>query len=272
MPKGSAEPLKGGASRGKLPFEYPALLLALALVMLTVLEFIENRKWLILVCCLPSAVIAGIALLGKAQRRKPRLFFLLYGFYLLWLALGVFWAVSGRFFLREYSKQLFTLPLMLYIFFLLPRREGSVRKLLFLLSAVGAFYAILSIDNATVGLSHALLYLIPGFREANTGYESGTRLFGLFANGNISAGTLAICIIFSLYLLESAENRRERVFAVVFASLQASTFLLNFSLGASGFFLLSVIVYLAFAGMASTAVLIRASAAVTSVTPPVTAC
>lgn len=250
---------KGGGSPAilrRFPFEYPALLLALALVMLTILQFIENQKWLILICCLLSALIAGIVLFGKG-RRKPRLFFLLYAAYLLWLGLGVFWAVSGRFFLREYSKQLFVLPLMLFIFFLLPRKEASIRKLLFLLSAVGAFYAILSIDNATAGLSHSLLYLIPGFREAKTGYEAGTRLFGVFANGNISAGILAICIILSLYLLESSENRRQRVFAVIFAAFQAGTFLLNFSLGATGFFLLSMAVYLIFAGKRRFCVFLR---------------
>ncbi len=225
--------------------------------MLTLLQFMDNRKWLILICCLLSAVIAGIVLFGKDRDRSPRLFFLLYGAYLVWLGLGVFWAVSGRFFLREYSKQLLALPLVLYVFFLLPRKEASIRKLLFLLSATGAFYAILSIDNATAGLSHGLLYLIPGFRGATTGYETGTRLFGIFANGNISASVLGICINLSLYLLESAENRRQRVFAVVFAALQAGTFLLNFSLGATAFFLLSMIVYLVFAGKRRLCVFLR---------------
>ena len=68
---------------------------------------------------------------------------------------------------------------------------------------------------------------------------------------------LAICIFFSLYLLESAENRRERIFAAVFAALQAETFLLNFSLGATGFFLICAVVYLICAGQRRGSVLIR---------------
>ncbi len=244
--------------RRRLPFEYPALLLALALVMLTLMQFIESRKWLVLICCLLSVVFAGIALFrGRKKREKPRLFFLLYGAYVLWLGLGIFWAVSGRFFLREFSKYLFVMPLVLYIFFLLPRKEAAIRKLLFVMSAMGAFYALLSIDNATAGLSHGLLYLIPGFKAAFTGYEQGSRLFGIFANANISAGLLALCIFLSLYLLESAENRRQRVFAVTFAALQASTFLLNFSLGATGFFLLSAVVYLLFSGERRSSVFLR---------------
>ncbi len=256
----STDSKKGGTGASildRFPYEFPALLLALGLVMLTLLQFIENQKWLVLSCCILSALLAGILFFQKGQLKKQRLFFLLYGVYLVWLGLGIFWAVSGKFFLREYSKQLTVLPLMLCIFFFLPRRESSIRKLLFLLSAVGAFYAILSIDNATVGLSHPLLYLIPGFTEAHTGYEAGTRLFGLFGNGNISGGTLGICIILSLYLLESAENRRQRIFAAIFGALQACTFLLNFSLGATGFFIVSVVVYLIFAGERRICVFLR---------------
>ncbi len=225
--------------------------------MLTLLEFMQNQKWLILICCLLSVLFAAIPLFGKKHRKNPPLFLLFYGAYLLWLGLGVFWAVSGSFFLREYSKHLLALPLALYILLLLPRKESSVRKLLFLLSAIGAFYAFLSIDNVTTGIFRPLLNLIPGFRFADTGYESGTRLFGIFSNGNISAGVLAICIFFSLYLLESAANRRQRVFAVIFAVLQASTFLLNFSMGATGFFLVSVVIYLVFAGEKRIRVLFR---------------
>ncbi len=238
-------------------YEFPALLLALALVMLTMLEYIQNRKWLILICCLVSGLIAGIALFRRKCQADSRLYFLLYVLHLLWLALGVIWVCSGKLFLREYSKQLFALPLTLYIFFLLPRKEDAVRRLLFLMSAAGAFYALLSIDIASIGLSRWLLNLIPGFGEVFSGFERGTRLAGIFSNPNISAGLLAICIFLSIYLLESAESRRQRVFAAAFAALQAETFLLNFSLGATGFFLLSVIVYLIFAGNRRSQVLLR---------------
>ena len=225
--------------------------------MLTMLQFIQNQKWLVLICCLLSAVISGIALFRRVRRESTHLFFLLYGLYLLWMSLGILWACSGKFILREFSKQLICLPLILYIAFLMPRKDAVIRKLLFLMSAMGAFFALLSVDNASAGLSRGLLNLLPGFANAFTGFESGTRLTGILSNANISAGLLAICIFLSLYLLESAENRRQRVFAGVFASLQAGTFLLNFSLGATGFFLISVVVYLLFAGEKRFSVFLR---------------
>ena len=225
--------------------------------MLTMLEFIQNQKWLVLLCTLSAFVIAGIAVLRKAGQEPPRLFYLVYGLYLFWLGLGILWACSGKFILREYSKQLLVLPLMLYVFFLLPRKESAIRRLLFLMSAMGAFFALLSVDIASARLSAGLLSLLPGFGSEFTGFESGTRLTSVFSNGNISAGLLALCIFLSLYLLESAENRRQRIFAAVFASLQAVTFLLNFSLGASAFFLVSVVVYLVFAGETRSSVFLR---------------
>ena len=245
------------SGRRGIPYEYPFLLLALALVMLTLLEFYQNQKWLILICCILSVPIAGIAFFRKKSKDKPRLFFLLHSVYLLWLGIGVLGAVSGRFFLKEFSKYLLALPLVLYICFFMPRKDTAVRKLLFLLSAIGAIYAVFSVDNATTGLSSGLLSLIPGFAGANTGFERGTRLTGIFSNGNISAGLLAICIFISLYLLESAKDRRQRVFAVVFSAFQSGTLLLNFSLGATGFFLVSVLVYLIFAGERRVGVFIR---------------
>ncbi len=259
-PKTTPKTTESGAAPSlvrRIPYEYPALLLALALVMLTLLEFIQNQKWLILTCSCLSVLLVGIVFFTKSRRESPRLFFLFYSLYLLWMALGVLWACSGKFILREFSKQLFCLPLTLYILFLMPEKEKAIRKLLFLMSAVGAFYAILSVDNATAGLSCSLLNLIPGFSADSTGFEAGTRLTGIFSNGNISAGLLALCIFLSLYLLESSENRRQRVFAAAFASLQAGTFLLNFSLGATGFFIISAVVYLIFAGERRISVFLR---------------
>ena len=78
------------------------------------------------------------------------------------ISLILFFLNSGKLFLREFSKQLFVLPLTVYITFLMPRKETAIRKLLFLMSAIGAIFAIVSIDNASSGLTSDLLKLIPG--------------------------------------------------------------------------------------------------------------
>ncbi|MBR4702973.1 MAG: O-antigen ligase family protein [Oscillospiraceae bacterium] len=237
-----------GSGRNGLFFLLITLFIALAFSLLSMLQFIQNQKWLILILCLLSAVLLAVSLFGKRKGEALSAFLPIFAGYLLWMGLSLLWAVSGKFFLREFSKQLFTLPLVLFVLLYLPRREDAVRKLLFILSAIGAVFAICSIDLASLRLSSGFFSLIPGFAYGDTGFESGTRLTGIFSNANISAGTLGLCLFISIYLLSVGKTPLERISSAVFASFQATTFLLNFSLGATGFFLVSVVVYLICAG------------------------
>ena len=229
-------------------FELPALVLAFLLSLLNLWEFIQNRKGLIILCCVLTVALCAAALILKRPRGGVKAFALLFAAYLLWMAASILWASTGKFFLREFSKQLFALPLVVFLLFFLPGEEAPIRKVLLTLSSIGGVLALLSVDNASIGLSHGLLGLFNGFFSADTGFESGTRLTGILANGNISAGLLALCLFFSFYLLESAETRFQRGYAAVCASFQAFVFLLNFSMGATGFFAVSLIIYLICAG------------------------
>ena len=248
----------GAAIRGRgLGFEIPALLLGDAFALLTLLQFQQSQNWLVLLCCLASVLLCVLALKAKAPKEGLPAAAAVLVLFFLWMAGSLLWASSGKFFLREFSKRLYVLPLALFIFLRMPRTEDAVRRLLLVLSAAGAVYALLSVDAASLKLSSDLLNAFPGFDLADVGFEKGTRLTGIFSNANISAGVLGICIFFSLYLIISGQTPLQRSFAAAFGALQAFTFLLNFSLGASGFFLVSVIVYLVCAGKQRIRVLLR---------------
>ena len=177
---------------------------------------------------------------------------------MIYLGFSVIWASTGKFFLKEYTKLLIALPVYLIILLFVRKTETAVRRVLLVLSCSGALFALLSVDTATLKLTEGFLrFLIPDMRLVDTSFEAGTRLTGLFGNANILAGVLGICIFLSIYLVESAESKGSRAFCSVLLSLQAFTFLLNFSLGASGFFAVCVIVYLIFAGKARSSVLLR---------------
>ncbi|MBR2716812.1 MAG: O-antigen ligase family protein [Oscillospiraceae bacterium] len=248
----AAVPAAGGGSAAaeapKRSFELPALLLGLVFALLTLWDFVQTQKWLILVCCLASVVLCALALTKGRLRKGLTLLAAAYALFFLWMAAYILWANSGKLFFREFSKRLYVLPLLLLITLYLPRSAAAVRRLLLVLSTAGAVYALLSVDMATLGLAAPLLNLIPEFFTLNTGFEIGTRLTGIFGNPNISAGLLAVCIFFSLYLIDTGERRFQRGYAAALAALQAYTFLLNFSLGATGFFLLCVLLYLLCAG------------------------
>ncbi len=255
--RGADEASPSGGSRKELLFLLIVVLAAVASVFLGMRQFIQNQKWLILLLCLLSAALLAASLRGRRKKEPFTAFLPLFAAFLLWMGLSLLWAASGKLFLREYSKQLFALPLVLFVLLYLPRRESAVRKLLTFLSAIGAAFAIFSIDLASLRLSYGFFSLIPGFTMGDFGFESGTRLTGIFSNPNISAGLLGLCLFFSIYLLSTGKSLTERISAAVFASFQATTFLLNFSLGASGFFLLSAAVYLLCAGRERLAALLH---------------
>ena len=254
---GKTAPAAGAVQKQRLGFEIPALLLGDAFALLTLLQFLQNHTWLVLLCCLLSVLLCLLALKPGARKEGLPAAAAILVLFFLWMAVSLLWASSGKFFLREFSKRLYCLPLALFIFLRMPRKEEAVRKLLLVLSAAGAVFALLSVDMASLKLCRDLLGLFPGFNPAAVGFETGTRLTGIFGNANISAGLLGICIFFSLYLMESGRTAFQRGFAAACAALMAFTFLLNFSLGATGFFLVSVIVYLVCAGEHRLRVLLR---------------
>ena len=254
--KASDGPAPASAA-GRPGFELPALLLGDAFALVTLLQYLHCHTWLVLLCCLASLLLCAYALGVKVPKEGLPAAAAVLLLFFLWMAASLLWAGAGKLFLREFSKRLYILPLALFICLGLPRREEAVRRLLLVLSAAGAIYALLSVDMASLRLSRDLLSLFPGFAPDDVGFEAGTRLTGIFGNANISAGLLGICIFFSVYLLESARAPLQRGFAAAYAALQAYTFLLNFSLGATGFFLLGVIVYLVCAGKRRVQVLLR---------------
>jgi len=226
----------------------PALLLAFGFSLLCLTQFNSNIKWLVVVLCLLSALICVFAMRkGRLQERFSSPVLAMAG-YLVLTALSVCWACAGKFFLREFSKLLFCLPLYLGILFCMRKEQSAIRRLLTVLSAAAAFYAFYSVDMATLRLSAPLLEHIPGLATLNVGFESGTRLIGIFGNANISGSVLAVSMFFSLWLLETGDRPSQRIAAAVFFSMQAYNFLLNFSMGATGFFVICVLVYLICSG------------------------
>lgn len=169
-----------------------------------------------------------------------------------------FWALSGKFFLSEFSKIFVACVLFLWIMLAKRFDAEHVRRLMTVLAGVSAIYAALSVEAASTGLLAALLKtLIPGMASVEMGFESGTRLTGIFGNANTSASILALGILFSICLLvEEKEQGRRMVYAGLL-SLNAFVFLLSFSMGGTACFAAAIVVYLIFAGEQRTASLIR---------------
>lgn len=226
----------------------------LVFAVLGYLHFIGfGSKWMTLL-----AGIAIIALLVFGELKKlcnlPSLFLL---GYVLFSWLTAFWAMSGKFHLREWSKIFTALTVFLFITICGKADKAFVRRVMGVIAGISAFYAFASVEAAATGVCKALVQKLPGTGVIVMEFNRGARLFGVFGNSNVEASIYAIGVLFSLALLCGAENRRQRGAFAVTLSLNAFAFLLVFSMGAIVCFAAAVIVYLIAAGAQRSAVLTR---------------
>ena len=232
----------------------------LSVVILTVLGlvFFGGSYKLITLC-------AGLILLSMLFSGQIRNLFtpaaVLLLIYLIFSGLTAFWAISGKFFLQEYSK-IFVAG-CLFIAVLVRKRfdQGTLDALMGVIAGIAALIAALSVEAASTGLSQSLLSAIPGMSGISMGFEAGTRLTGILGNANISASILALGVFFSLCLLSNSQRPAQRALYAVLLSLNAFAFLLSFSMGAMACFVVAVVVYLIASGANWIGILIRMLAA-----------
>lgn len=210
--------------------------------------------------CLLLCVAAALAVAlksGSALSRRFTAQSASVGIYVIIVALSLIWAASGKLFQNEFSKLLIAFAVYLLILIRGDGSVGFVRRVVTALCACCTAYAFFSVDMATLKLSAPLFGLFTPLPLSDVGFEPGTRLTGIFGNGNILAGVLAMGIFLSLYLADSADSRARRAFASISLSACAYTFVMAFSMGATGFFAVCTILYLIAAGEGRARALVR---------------
>lgn len=238
---------------GKQNFAWVTVALCLALAVLGVLHFGGiGTKWLTLL-----AGIGVIALLVLGDRKRiwnlPSLLLLGYAAFS-WVT--IFWAMSGKFHLREGSKILIAV-----FFFLLVAMHGRfdrafARRVMGAIAGISAIYALLSIEAVSTGLTKTLLARLPALDAEKIVFQN-SRLNGIFGNANIEASIYAIGIFCAIALVCGAEKKWQRILFTVTLSFSAFAFLLVFSMGAIACFIAAVAAYLIFAGKGRSAALLR---------------
>ena len=225
----------------------------LALAVLGLLHFGGvGVKWMTLL-----AGIGVIALLVLGDRKRiwnlPSLLLLGYAAFS-WVT--IFWAMSGKFHLREGSK------LLIAVFFFLlvamhKKFDGAfARRVMGAIAGISAIYALLSIEAVSTGLTKTLLARLPALDAEKIVFQS-SRLNGIFGNANIESSIYAIGIFCAVALVCGAERKWQRILFTVTLSFSAFAFLLVFSMGAIACFIAAVAAYLIFAGKGRSAVLLR---------------
>ena len=238
---------------GKQNFAWVTVALCLALAVLGVLHFGGiGTKWMTL---LAGLGVIALLLLGDRKRiwNAPSLLLLGYAAFS-WVT--IFWAMSGKFHLREWSKILIAV-----FFFLLvamhKKFDGAfARRVMGVIAGISALYALLSVEAVSTGITKLLLERLPAINTDNIAFN-GARLYGIFGNSNIEASVFAIGVLLSAALVCGAEKRWQRVLFTVTLSFSAFAFLLVFSMGAIACFIAAVAAYLIFAGKGRSAALLR---------------
>lgn len=238
---------------GKQNFAWVTVALCLALAVLGVLHFGGiGTKWLTL---LAGFGVIALLLLGDRKRiwNLPSLLLLGYAAFS-WVT--IFWAMSGKFHLREGSKLLIAV-----FFFLLVAMHGRfdrafARRVMGVIAGISALYALLSVETVSTGLTKTLLVRLPMWDTEKIVFQN-SRLNGIFGNANIEASIYAIGIFCAIALVCGAEKKWQRALWAAAAAVDALAFLLVFSMGAMACFAAAVVVYLIFAGKGRVAALLR---------------
>ena len=226
----------------------PVWVAALAVVALTALLYghflmFYNRELTL------AAAIALTVLFARGDLRRlwnwPSVLLLGYAAY---TAVSACWAIAGKFFLNQYVK-LFPAVVVFAALALHGRAEKTfVRRVMAVITDVSAILALLSVEETVVGLLKFVLFNVLNVDIIMSFTFTSARLYGVFGNSNVEASIFAIGVLFSLPLLQEAEDKRERVLRAAVLAFNAFAFVLVFSMGAITCFAAAVVVYLIASG------------------------
>ena len=201
-----------------------------------------------------ALVLSAVALLVLVERRRLLeerigVLFLTLALFVVLNGISSFYAISGKFGLREFLKVLSAFCLGLALLGLSPKTETHTGSAAMTVLAVcGALGSLVSIDLiSTRWISGAILGFFNLFtveyRELE-GVEAGIRMTSMFKHPNVFAGFSGIGVLLSLGLALRAEGGRKRCVYLVLLYVNALAFILAFSMGASAFIALAFLVFL----------------------------
>lgn len=171
----------------------------------------------------------------------------------LWIlmnGISTFYAVSGKFALREFLRLLVGFCLFLLILAWERKGPAAGRATASILAGGTALASLVSIDMlSTHWISAPFFKLMQSSSQdyisiSASGVEVGVRMTSVYENPNVFAGIAGLGVLLSLGLAVSTSRTRERCFHLCCLFINALAFLLVFSMGASGMIALAFLVLL----------------------------
>ncbi len=234
------------AAAPSLKKSWPVLALMAVLFLIICLTAASTIKYIAMTVLVITIVTILIRL--SSLRDRMTLPFAAVTLWVLLSGISTFYAVSGKFALSEFLKLL--IAYCLFLVFIAFARKGADtgRTIASILETCAALAGLFSIDLlSTRLLSTPFLGLLGLFSTdyANlSGVEAGVRMTSIFVNPNTFAGFAGLGVLLSLGLANSAQRRAERRFHQACLFVNALSFVLAFSMGASGMICLAFFVFL----------------------------
>ena len=168
--------------------------------------------------------------------------------YMLLGGISTLYAKSGKFAIAEFACWLAAFAVFMTI--VLQSRGGKVsfRRTAAVLAAAAAPVGVLSIDAASCNILmrpfRAIMEAVgPGY--GITGSYFYARLHTIFGNPNIYAGLMSVACLLSLWLVITAETRKQKILCSILLMVNAVSYLLAFSMGSLGVFVVACLLMLA---------------------------
>lgn len=202
---------------------------------------------------LALGAVAAVLLRGSAVRGRLYAPVLLLAAVVVMDGVSTLYAVTGKFALYEFLKVFASFCLVVILLAAAPG-EGARpgRWIAAVLETNCALAGLVSMDLlSTRWLSGALVSALgrvtPDYSQL-AGVEPGVRMLSIFTNPNTFAGCAGLGVLLSLGLVSSSERGWERRAHLSLLFVNALSFVLAFSLGASGAIAVAFLVFLALEG------------------------
>lgn len=168
--------------------------------------------------------------------------------YMLLAGVSTLYARSGKFAIAEFACLLAAFAVFMVIVLHAQDSKTAFRRVAATLACAAAPVGVFSIDAASSNILmrpfRVLMEAVgPGY--GITGSYFYSRLHTIFGNPNIYAGLMSIACLLSLWLVLTAESRKQKILCTILLMVNAVSYLLAFSMGSLGVFVVACLLMLA---------------------------
>lgn len=168
--------------------------------------------------------------------------------YMLLAGISTLYARSGKFAIAEFACLLAAFAVFMAIVLFANDSKTAFRRTAAVLASAAAPVGVLSIDAASCNIlmrPFRVLMEAIGAGYGDTGATFYSRLNTIFGNPNIYAGLMSIACLLSLWLVLTAESRKQKILCTILLMVNAISYLLAFSMGSLGVFVVACLLMLA---------------------------